>query len=142
MSLRDIAEEDNNDGGYYLCHWRIDMHGFHGQFQQQVIEEKIKDVHHQVTDQLYPAPHGRITEDQVFHQEKAKGKRKAERNDEGRYVGFKSKEAEMKILFVENIFIDHEIKPKAHYGINSAAGGITERLYRHELPERRIKKIE
>jgi hypothetical protein len=105
MSLGHITEKYNDDRGNNLCHDRVNMEGFHEHFQEEIIQEKIEDIDHEITEQLHFTPHLRIAEYYIFHQEKTEREAHAKRHEKSGYMGLEGKEAQVQRLSIQDIFI-------------------------------------
>jgi hypothetical protein len=140
--LCDIAEHDDQDRRDDLGEGRVDLQAFYKKTKQDIIETQVEQVEHQVTEKLYPAPHIRIAEHHVFHQEKTKGKTKQETQYQGGAMGFKSIKTDVNRFFLEDKFEPDIKDDKTQPCIDRAGSSITKGLDPHQFFERGVKKID
>ena len=91
---------------------------------------------------MYPAPEIGCGKHNIFIKNKTKNKSCDGRTEQGKTVSFKNNKSQ-----IYHLPAYYEMKhggkhQKAHHHIAASTGGIAKCLQRHQLPERRIKKID
>lgn len=117
------------------------MQLFHEYLQEHVVQRQVKQADHQVTEELDPPLHIGITEHHVFRHKKPHRECNGERKHQRRDMSLERVNPKMKGLFRENVFETDKIDEQPEQGIPAPRCRIAEGLYIHQLPERRVKKI-
>jgi hypothetical protein len=124
-----------------LAQEHMQVKQFHKKLQQKVVEHQVKGKRQKITHQLDPALEVGIHENHKFHEDKSHHKVYAEGNEKGGDMGFECEKTKIEVFLLQDELVADKIYQQAQYGICTAADGIPKGLFRHELPERRIKKI-
>jgi len=114
---------------------------FNQYFQQNKIQRQVKHAYHEVAEQLDPAFHGGIAEHNILRHKETNRKSNAERSKQRGAVCLECIKVKMKFFALKYIFIADKIYQEPEQRIGSARSGIPECLLGHDLPKRRIEKI-
>jgi hypothetical protein len=139
--LRQVTENDYNTRGDDFCNGGIDVEFLNEQADKAVIQQNTKYNQQEIPKKLDSAVETGTGKHDIAHQQESCWKADQEGHHKSGDIGFECQEANMQYLFMQDKIIADKKNQDIQDGIGSAAGGIAESLYGHQLSEGRVEKI-
>jgi hypothetical protein len=140
--LGEIAKGHHDDGRKYLGHGGVQVELFDEKLYEDIVKSETDADEEKIAEELDAAMKGRLWKNDILVEQVAGGETDAKGHEKRQDIGRDGKEAEIDVVFVEDIVITDEVQDDIQHGIGTSAHRIAKGLDGHERLKGGIEEID